>query len=168
MTADLRVPTCGEPHTGPRRAGLATLAALTVLMVAGCGVTQLAPPTSLAGTTWELVQFQSMDDAQGTVRVSDPSLYTVAFGADGRASMRLNCNRGTGLWQATPAADRISGSLSFGLLAATRALCPPPSLDERLMRDLPQVRSYLLRDGQLHMSLQADAGIYSWRPARTP
>jgi len=137
-------------------------------LATGCGVAPPAPPPSLAGTTWELVRFQSMDDAQGTLRVPDPSLYTVTFGTDGRATMRLNCNRGMGSWQAVPAADRVSGSLTFGLIAGTRALCPPPSLDERLVRDLPQVRGYLLRDGELHMSLQADAGIYSWRPARTP
>jgi len=140
------------------------------LAVSACGTasrTAATPPT-LAGTSWELVRFQSMDDAQGTTRIEDPTLYTVTFGADGRASMRLNCNRAMGSWQATPAADRVSGSLSFGVIAGTRALCPPPSLDERLVRDLGHVRGYLLRDGLLHMSLMADAGIYSWRPARAP
>lgn len=37
------------------------------------------------------------------------------------------------------------------------------------MRDLGYVRSYLLRDGRLYMSLMADGGIYEWRridPAR--
>jgi heat shock protein HslJ len=105
-----------------------------------------------------------MDDAQGTTRIADPALYTVSFGADGRVALRLNCNRATGSWQATPAADGLSGSLAFGVLAGTRALCPPPSLDEKLLRDLAYVRGYLLRDGQLHMSLMADAGIYSWQP----
>jgi heat shock protein HslJ len=105
-----------------------------------------------------------MDDAQGTTRIADPTLYTVSFGADGRVALRLNCNRATGSWQATPAADGMSGSLGFGVLAGTRALCPPPSLDEKLLRDLAYVRGYLLRDGQLHMSLMADAGIYSWQP----
>lgn len=128
------------------------------------------PPTpavaeSLAGTSWELVQFQSMDDAQGTTRISDPSLYTVRFEADGRASFRLNCNRAHGSWAAAPASDMVSGRLRFGPLAGTRALCPPPSLDEKLLVDLAHVRGYLLRDGMLHMSLMADAGIYSWRRA---
>lgn len=145
-----------------------SLLGATALALAACaGAPPTAPaPTTLAGTAWELVRFQSMDDAQGTTRIEDPALYTVTFGADGRASLRLNCNRAMGPWQATPAADGVSGSLSFGLLAGTRALCPPPSLDEKLLRDLGYVRSYLLRDGQLHMSLMADAGVYSWRPAR--
>lgn len=136
---------------------------VVILAAAGCAAAPQSMP-SLAGTSWELVQFQSMDDAQGTTRIGDPSLYTVSFGTDGRATLRLNCNRAMGPWQAKAAADGQSGSLEFGMLAGTRALCPPPSLDERLLRDLAYVRGYLLRDGQLHMSLMADGGIYSWRP----
>lgn len=37
-------------------------------------------------------------------------------------------------------------------------------MDERIARDASQVRGYLLRDGQLHLSLMADGGIYSWEP----
>ncbi len=141
--------------------------AATLLLVS-CSSAQVAPPvpSRLAGTSWELIQFQSMDDAQGTTRVADPTLYTVTFGADGNASFRLNCNRAMGSWTATAASEGVSGTLGFGRVAATRALCAPPSLDERLVRDLGYVRGYLLRDGMLHMSLMADAGIYSWRPLR--
>jgi len=150
-------------HTMLRRALFRLCGLLAVLAVAACAAGP-APSRTLAGTSWQLVQFQSMDDAQGTTRIADPALYTVSFGADGRVALRLNCNRATGSWQATPAADGMSGSLGFGVLAGTRALCPPPSLDEKLLRDLAYVRGYLLRDGQLHMSLMADAGIYSWQP----
>lgn len=100
---------------------------LTTLAVAALGACSSAPITtpeveSLAGTSWELVRVQSMDDAKGATVVADPSLYTIAFGADGRAVMRLNCNRAQGPWQAVPAADRQSGSPSCGVLAGTRAL----------------------------------------------
>jgi heat shock protein HslJ len=150
------------------------LALAVALAAGGCSSTAgPAAPTPaaaqpLTGTSWELLRFQSMDDAQGTTRIDDPSLYTVTFGDDGTARFRLNCNRGMGPWQASAASDRVSGKLGFGPIAGTRALCPPPSLDQRLVRDLSRVRGYLLRDGQLHMSLEADAGVYSWRPARTP
>jgi len=117
----------------------------------------------LIGTAWELVSIQSMDDAVGTTSIADPSLYTVRFGENGRAVLRFNCNRGEGRWAArTSAAD--SGQLRFGPIKATRARCPQPSIDERVARDMGYVRSYLLRDGRLHMSLMADAGIYTWRP----
>lgn len=117
----------------------------------------------LAGTRWRLVELQSMDDAQGTSKPSSPASYTMRLDADGRVSMTLNCNQGTGTWKAT-AASADSGSFEFGPLAVTRALCPPPSLDERIAAQAQYVRSYLLRDGKLNLSLMADGGIQVWEP----
>lgn len=34
-----------------------------------------------------------------------------------------------------------------------------------MLRDLPHVRTYLLKDGKLYLSLMADAGS-EWRPAK--
>ena len=51
----------------------------------------------------------------------------------------------------------------------TRAFCPQPSLDTRLAQHLEFVRSYIIRDGVLSMSLMADGGVYRWKrtaPAR--
>lgn len=118
----------------------------------------------LAGTAWQLNAIQSMDDAQGTTRVAEPGRFTLEFGHDGRAVLRLDCNRGTASWKAVPGADGSSGQIEFGPIAGTRARCPPPHLDERIVRDLGYVRGYLLRDGKLHLSLMADGGIYEWRP----
>lgn len=106
-----------------------------------------------------------MDDAQGTTRIAEPARFTLRFGADGRASLRLDCNRGMGEYALTAPGDGRSGSLRFGPIAATRALCPPPHLDERVARDLDYVRGYLLKDGRLFLSLMADAAIYEWTPA---
>jgi hypothetical protein len=105
-----------------------------------------------------------MDDAIGEIRPEDPSAYTMMLDADGSVRMQLNCNRAMGTWSAAPASDTISGTFRFGRLATTKALCPPPSMDERVARDAQWVRGYLLRDSMLHFSLMADAGIYSWEP----
>ena len=137
-------------------------AALALSACAG----QPAPPppsSSLAGTAWELHAIQSMDDAQGTTRIAEPQRFTIRFEAGGRASLRLDCNRGMGTWTAA-AAGGDSGSLTFGPIAATRALCAPPHLDERVARDLAYVRGYLLKDGKLFLTLTADGGIYEWHP----
>lgn len=129
-----------------------------------------APPAAaasanpLAGTEWRLVAFQSMDDAKGTARPSDPSLYTMRLGADGTVNMRLNCNRANGSWKATPSADPSNGQFEFGPLAGTRALCPPPSMDEQITTQAGFVRSYLLKDGRLSLTLMADGGIFVWEP----
>jgi len=118
----------------------------------------------LAGSRWRLVEIQSMDDAIGTVRPTDRDAYTMDLNVDGSVSMRLNCNRGVGRWSANPVAKGSEGSFRIGPLAMTRAICPPPSLDERIARDMDYVRSFLLKDGRLHMSLMADGGIYAWEP----
>lgn len=122
----------------------------------------------LSGTQWRLVEFQSMDDAVGTTRPEDPSAYTLAFNADGTVAMRLDCNRGTGPWSATPGETGQTGSLTIGPLGVTRALCPPPSMGEQIARDMDYVRGYMLRDGQLSLSLMADGGIYLWEPDTAP
>jgi len=50
----------------------------------------------------------------------------------------------------------------FGPLASTRAQCPADSLDQNLSRQLPHVRSFVLKEGRLFMSLMADGGILEW------
>ena len=49
-------------------------------------------------------------------------------------------------------------------MAMTRALCPPGSLHDRIVRDLEHIRSYVLNGGHLHLALMADGGIYDLEP----
>jgi len=141
-------------------------AVLVGLGLGGCAAPPVVRDTgSLAGSAWQLHAIQSMDDAQGTTRIAEPKRFTLRLESDGRAALQLDCNRGTATWNAKPAGDG-SGSLTFGPVAATRALCAPPHVDERVVRDLAFVRSYRLKDGALFMSLMADGGIYEWRPWR--
>jgi heat shock protein HslJ len=134
-------------------------------------VPEAVKPTSgnlLAGTGWHLVAFQSMDDAMGTERPADPSRYTMRLESDGTVTMRLNCNRARGTWSAAPSSDGASGRFEFGPLAATRAICPPPSMDERIAAQAAYIRSYVLKDGRLYLSLMADGGIFVWTPDTGP
>lgn len=139
-----------------------------VLALVGCsattGIAADKDKVGLSGTAWQLITLQSMTKEQGTITVEQPERYSLHFLADGRVALRLDCNRGSGTWQATPASGD-SGQLSFGAIATTRRLCLPPSLESRVSRDLGAVRSYRLRDGHLFLSLQADAGILEWQPA---
>lgn len=129
--------------------------------LAGCGYATTSDP--LAGTTWRLVSIESMSDEQPTTTINDPAKYTVTFGDDGRAAFQVDCNRGNGSWTATAAASD-SGSLTFGPIALTRMFCPQPSVDTTVAADLGRVRSYLLSDGKLHLSMEADSGIMHWEP----
>jgi para-nitrobenzyl esterase len=117
------------------------------------------PAPSLAGTSWQLVQFQGGDDT--VLRPDDGSKYTLSFVGDGRLSARVDCNRGSGTWKSSE-----PGRLEFGPMAITRAFCPPPSLHDQILRQLPHVRSYVVRDGHLFLSLMADGGIFEFEPAR--
>ena len=161
--------------------GLAVRVTATVLLsgavAAGCGAPagkapapaeprQTAPAASnpLSGTAWRLIEIQSMDDSVGTTRVDDPTRYTMHLNADGSVALRLDCNSATGTWTAEAGADRSSGTFEFGPLAATMALCPPPSVDGQVTKQAPYFRSYLLKDGRLYLSLMADGGIFAWEP----
>lgn len=83
---------------------------------------------------------------------------------DGSVSMKLDCNTAKGTWSSKMGADPLSGTFEFGPLASTRALCPPPSMGERIASQAQYIRSYLLKDGRLYLSLMADGGIYAWQP----
>jgi heat shock protein HslJ len=134
--------------------------AVVVAAVAGCAG-QDAPRT-LEGTSWRLLQIESMDDAQGVTPIADPDAVTVSFGEDGTAAFQLDCNSGSGSFSAEPTGDGATGSLTFGPIATTLMGCPEPSPAPDIGAALPHVRGYTFKDDQLHMSLMADGGILSW------
>jgi len=117
----------------------------------------------LVGTTWQLQEIQSMDDAQGVTRPQPERVYTVHLSPDGRAAFQLDCNRGTTSYT-HEARESDRGVISFGNVAMTRMMCPEGSLDTRIARDMGYVRSYTFQGGMLSMSLMADGGIYVWKP----
>jgi putative lipoprotein len=132
-----------------------------------CGPAREKPPsdaevtpsteTGLGGTSWRLVKFQGGDET--TLTPDDPAKYTIAFEPDGRLSARIDCNRGRGTWKSS-----APPQLEFGPLALTRAMCPPGSLHNQIVKQWSYVRSYVMRDGHLFLSLMADGGIYEFEP----
>ena len=101
------------------------------------------------------MQFQGGDGK--VLRPDDRSRYTLAFGADGRLSARIDCNRASGAWKSAQ-----KDQLELGPMAITRAMCPPGSLHDQIVKQLPYVRSYVIRDGKLFLSLMADGGTYEF------
>lgn len=130
------------------------LPALQVICLASLALSQVA---ELKGTSWQLVKFQGSDDKALTP--DDRSKYTLAFAGEGRVSVRIDCNRGFGTWKSSGA-----NQLEFGPLALTRAMCPPAALNDRLAKDWEHVRSYIVKDGHLFLSLMADGGTYEFEP----
>ena len=113
--------------------------------------------TGFAGTSWQLVKFQSMDDT--TLTPDDRAKYTIEFAAGGKLIVRVDCNRGTGTWKSAGPSQ-----IEFGPLALTRAQCPAGSLHDQIVKQWPNIRSYVLRDGHLFLALKMDSGIYEFEP----
>jgi para-nitrobenzyl esterase len=53
-------------------------------------------------------------------------------------------------------------------MALTRAMCPQGSLHDPLVKRWPFIRSSVLKEGHLFLSLMADGGIYEFAPVKTP
>ena len=111
----------------------------------------------LGGTSWQLVRFQGGDDE--TLMPDGNAKYTLVFGNDGSVSVRADCNRGRGTWKSTGA-----NQLEFGLFAMTQAACPPTPLNDRVARSWKYLRSYVIKDGHLFLSLMADGGNFEYEP----
>lgn len=94
-----------------------------------------------AGTTFAWLG----TDAGGARRnvPADPTRYTIAFEASGRATLRLDCNRGSAQW------ERDGGKLSLSPVAATKMMCPRGSLDTSFANDLSRVESWRAEGGTL-------------------
>lgn len=115
------------------------------------------PSSPLAGTSWQLVKFQSMDDT--TVTPDNGAKYTIEFGANGQLTARVDCNRGRGTWR-SPGPSQIE----LGPLALTRAQCPAGSMHDHIVRRWEFIRSYVIRNGHLFLAMKADSGIYEFEP----
>lgn len=114
--------------------------------------------STLQGTRWQLMKFQGGDGR--TLSPDDPGKYTIEFTAGGQVAARIDCNRGRGAWKVTG-----TSQLELGPLALTRAKCPEGSLHDQIVKQWASIRSFVIKDGHLFLSLMADGGIYEFAPA---
>lgn len=135
------------------------LPAMLMLVSACAPIAPQATSGGLGGTSWHLVRFQGGDEK--VLTPDDKAKYTIAFAADGTLNVRFDCNRGRATWT-----SKEPGQLQFGPLALTRAMCPPGSLHDHIVKQWPFVRSYVIKGGHLFLSLMADGGIYEFEPTR--
>jgi para-nitrobenzyl esterase len=74
----------------------------------------------------------------------------------------VDCNRGRGTWKSSG-----PNQIDFGPLALTRAACPPGSMHDQIVKQWSNIRSYVIKDGHMFLSLMADGGIYEFEPIST-
>jgi heat shock protein HslJ len=111
----------------------------------------------LAGTSWRLVEFRGGDDT--VLTPDDKDRYTLAFAGNGRVSVRVDCNRGFAAWSSDG-----PGQIKFGPMGLTRMMCPPAALSDNIVKQWEHVRSYVVKDGRLYLSLMTDGGMYELEP----
>jgi len=128
-----------------------------IALAAGMVWLSAAQASDLEGTAWRLLNIASMDDSMEVP--DDPNKYTLELGADGQAAMRADCNRGRGSWE-----SKAASQISFGPIAATRAMCPPGSLSDSYLAQFQWVRSYVMKDGHLFLATMADGSIIEFEP----
>ena len=136
------------------------LVTLTAGLALATCASAAADTTPLTDTGWQLT---SIDSANGATGIQDPSTFTVTFVADGHAAFMLDCNRGSGSWQASAAAPD-SGTLSFGPIAVTMMMCPQPSLDTRVAAALSGTGGWRIEDAQLTMTPASGDTTLHWAP----
>ncbi len=74
-----------------------TRLAAPLLLLTCLALRTVSAQAELGGTSWRLVRFQGSDDMALTPGASQQ--YTIAFETDGRVSVRIDCNRGSGTWK---------------------------------------------------------------------
>ncbi|AML52161.1 META domain-containing protein [Falsihalocynthiibacter arcticus] len=124
---------------------------------ATCAIT--ASANDLTGTSWRLVEIQSMDDSVDVPE--DTTKYTLEFLTDSMAAMQADCNRGSGEWTSDSPSE-----LRFGIIASTQAMCPSGSLPDKYLAQLERVRSYRMKDESLFLATMADGAIIEFAPLK--
>lgn len=139
-----------------RPAFAATLGA--AMLVAACAGAQMQSTEFPVGGTFAWVG----TDAGGSRRnaPADASRYTITFEASGRATLRLDCNRGSAQW------TRDGDKLTLSPVASTKMMCPRGSLDVAFASDLGQVAQWRI-DGRDLVLSGRDGSTMRLRPAAT-
>ena len=127
----------------------------TLLMATGACATPPADAPFPVGVTFAWLG----TDAGGARRnaPADASRYTITLEPTGRATMRLDCNRGSAQWH------RDGHLLVFSPIAATKMMCPRGSLDVAFASDLTQVASWRY-DGSVLVLSGRDGSTMRFRP----
>jgi para-nitrobenzyl esterase len=130
---------------------------VTLVLLSACAIDY--GPAGVHQQEWQLVRIR---EGGGAVLTPDvKAKYTLEMDALSRVNLRIDCNHGTGTWSSPG-----PGQILFGPLALTRAACPPGSLHDRIVKQLPGARSYSVTGNRLLLSF-ADGATYEFEPSRT-
>ncbi len=104
----------------------------------------------ITGKVWKWQTTLMNDDSKRSP--SDPARYTLRLEPDGALSVQADCNVLGGTYAAR------GQNLSLTITHGTMAMCPPESLDQAYLKDLSEVRIFLIQKGELYLDLRYDSG----------
>lgn len=107
---------------------LAAATAIAPLVLGGCMTLPLAHP--LIGSDWQLVSIEQAGST-ATLTPEQQARHTLAFGEEGAAQVKLDCNRGRTTWTAGQPMNG-AGTINFGPVMSTRMACPQPGYGNEL------------------------------------
>jgi len=109
----------------------------------------------LIGATWEWQETVGGDEV---VAPDDPARYTLAFNADGTASIQADCN------QVVASYSIDESLLTIELGPSTMAACAEGSLSDPYLTMLSAATTYVMEGDDLVISLFGDAGTMRLSP----
>lgn len=107
-------------------------------------------PDRLYGAPWSWVRYE--DPVVGSVDISDPDMFSLAFADHGRLALATDCLKAD-LPYAVDGANVVINTRGLDLSG-----CAADSPSRRLVRDLEFVGIFTLNDGRLLLELYADSG----------
>jgi heat shock protein HslJ len=150
---------------------------IVALVIAACAATEPgaplmpgsvnAPPPPMAaagdalltGAVWTWKETVMNDGKR--IAPAPAGRYTLLFQPGGMVAVQADCNSGSGSYLLN------GGSLSFGAIAMTRAMCPSGSMDAEFLKSLGLVSGQLFRGNELVLTLKADSGSMTFTSPRT-
>ena len=114
---------------------------------------------SLAGSQWRWVRTQKSDDSVLEPGSDRSRPYTLAFGHEGRLTIRADCNQLLGTWEQNGSYVALRTTGPTTLMA-----CPEDSLARAFVADLGAAVLHFFRDGDLYLDLRYDTGTMRLSP----
>ena len=111
------------------------------LLVAACETATSPSSIEELHGAWQLMAINRNDGTD--VQPANPASYTAEFTPDGRLHLNADCNVCNGSYTAA------ASTLETGLMACTRAACPPGSLFDTYVAALARARSFERRGSDL-------------------
>lgn len=99
---------------------------------------------TLQNTVWH---WQSLKNQSGLTTVKNSEKFTIEFTADGKISLRTDCNRGGGTYQTS------GDSVTLSPIFSTKMGCPAGSLEGLYFSNLQTAKSYKIVNDSLQIRL---------------